>query len=235
MIELAAPRAVLFDLDGTLIDSLPDLVIAANRMRSTLGEPPLDRELVSSFVGNGVRNLVHRVLTGRVDGQAEAPRFERGFATFRSLYLEHCCVESRLRPGAVETLTELRSRGIACGVLTNKSEAPMRKILAHYGLEPYLGAAIGGDSEFGRKPDPAGAFEAARRMGIDPRVDHCWLVGDSMTDLRTAAAAGMAAIAIRGGYHHGEPFERCEPGPARVIETLDELLGLSEMPIAPAM
>lgn len=235
MSELEAPRAILFDLDGTLIDSLPDLVRSANAMRAALGEPPLDRELVSRFVGNGVRNLVHRVLTGRIDGQADASRFERGFAIFRSIYLEGCCAESRLRPGAVETLAALRGRGIACGVLTNKSEAPMRRILEHYGLAPHLGAAIGGDTEFGRKPDPVGAFEAARRMGVDPRRDHCWLVGDSMTDLRTAAAAGMSAVAIRGGYHHGDPFERCDPRPARVIETLAELVGLAEMPVARAM
>ena len=235
MNEFASPRAILFDLDGTLIDSLPDLVRSANAMRASLGESPLDRELVSRFVGNGVRRLVHRVLTGRVDGEADASRFEHGFAIFRSLYLEGCCVESRLRPGAVETLAALRARGIACGVLTNKSEAPMQRILAHYGLAEHLGAAIGGDTEFGRKPDPTGAFEAARRMGVDPRTEHCWLVGDSMTDLRTAAAAGMAAIAIRGGYHHGEPFERCDPRPARVIETLGELAGMAEMPLARAM
>jgi len=235
MTEFGPPRAILFDLDGTLIDSLPDLYRSANAMLAALGEPPLDRELVSRFVGNGVRNLVHRVLTGRIDGQADAARFERGFAIFRASYLDGCCVESRLRPGAVETLAALRERGIACGVLTNKSEAPMLRILEHYGLSSHLGAAIGGDTEFGRKPDPVGAFEAARRMGVDPRRDHCWLVGDSITDLKTAAAACMSAIAIRGGYHHGEPFERCDPRPDRVIETLGELVRLVELPLARAM
>lgn len=228
MIELGRPRAILFDLDGTLVDSLPDLVRSANAMRAELGETALDHELVSSFVGNGVRKLVHRVLTGRIDGETDADRFERGFGLFRGLYLEGCCVETRLRTDAVETLADLRARGIACGVITNKSEAPMRRILAHYGLDPHLGAAIGGDTEFGRKPDATGALEVARRLGIDPRRDHCWLVGDSITDLRTAAAAGMAAIGIEGGYHHGPPLAACDPRPACVIGRLGELVGLVE-------
>lgn len=235
MIDLGRPRAILFDLDGTLVDSLPDLVRSANAMRAELGEVALGPGLVSSFVGNGVRKLVHRVLTGRLDGEAGAERFERGFGLFRAIYLEGCCVETRVRTGAVETLAELRARGIACGVITNKSEAPMRRILSHYGLEPHLGAAIGGDSEFGRKPDTAGAFEVARRLGAEPDRDHCWLVGDSITDLRTAAAAGMPAIAIEGGYHHGTPLGECNPRPARVIKGLDELVALVESRLMPSM
>jgi len=226
--NLAFPRAVLFDLDGTLVDSLPDLAVAANAMRTELGEPPLPTDTIARFVGNGVRKLVHRTLTGRLDGEADEARFAHGFARFRTLYLERCCEATVVREGAVETLVALRERGIACGVVTNKSEAPMRRILEHYRLAPHLGAAIGGDTPFGRKPDPATLVEAARRMGIDARTESCWLVGDSTTDLKTAVAAGIPGIFLRGGYHHGEAPERIEPPPTRTIERLWEVVELVE-------
>jgi phosphoglycolate phosphatase len=227
MIEFGPPRAILFDLDGTLMDSLPDLVRSANRMRAELGAAPLDRERISRFVGNGVRKLVHRVLTDAIDGEAEDARFRLGLATFHRIYLEGCCVESTLRPGAAETIARLDSMGIACGIVTNKSEAPMRRILEGYGLSRHVRAAVGGDTEFGRKPETGTSLEALRRLGIDGRVEHWWLVGDSLTDLRTAAAAGVPGIAIRGGYHHGEAFERCDPRPARIIDRLSEVADLA--------
>lgn len=226
MIELGVPRAILFDLDGTLIDSLPDLVRSANAMRAELGEPPLGRERISRYVGNGVRKLVHRVLTDSPDGEAEAARFERGLATFHRIYLDGCCLESVLRPGAVETLARLDAKGIACGVVTNKSEAPMRRILEGYGFSRHVRAAIGGDTPFGRKPETGSSLEALRRLGVDGRTEPWWLVGDSLTDLRTAAAARVPGIAIRGGYHHGEAFERCDPRPARIIDQLSEVADL---------
>lgn len=226
MSDLGFPRAILFDLDGTLVDSLPDLVRSANAMRAELGEPPLGRERISGFVGNGVRKLVHRVLTDAPDGEAEPARFERGLASFHRIYLEGCCVESTLRPGAVETLAGLGALGIACGVVTNKSEAPMRRILDRYGLSPHLRAAIGGDTAFGRKPGVGTSLEALRRLGLDAGSDRWWLVGDSLTDVRTAAASGVPGIAIRGGYHHGDALDRCEPRPARVIDRLLEVVDL---------
>jgi phosphoglycolate phosphatase len=226
MRELGFPRAILFDLDGTLIDSLPDLVRSANAMRAELGGPPLGPERISRFVGNGLRRLVHRVLTDELEGEAESSRFEAGLATFHRIYLEGCCVESTLRPRAAETLERLAAMGVACGVVTNKSEAPMRRILDGYGLAGRIRAAIGGDTPFGRKPGTGTSLEALRRLGLDGQADRWWLVGDSLTDLRTAAAAGVPGIAIRGGYHHGEAFECCDPRPARIIDQLSEVADL---------
>lgn len=226
MNELGLPRAILFDLDGTLVDSLPDLARSANAMRAELGEPELDADRIARYVGNGVRKLVHRVLTDSIDGEAEAERFGRGLATFHRIYLEGCCIASTLRPDALETLERLDSRGIACGVVTNKSEAPMRRILDHYGLSRFVRAAVGGDTAFGRKPETGTSFEALRRLGLDGRNDRWWLVGDSLTDLRTAAAAGVPGIAIRGGYHHGDDLARCTPRPARTIDRLSEVADL---------
>ncbi|MFA5537662.1 MAG: phosphoglycolate phosphatase [Gemmobacter sp.] len=183
---------VLFDLDGTLVDSAPDLRAAANRMLADEGAAPIDLATTISFVGNGVPVLVERIIAAR--GLAR-PHGEL-VANFLRHYEADAATLTRPYPGVPQMLETLRDAGHRLGICTNKPEAPARDILRLLGLDGYFPVVVGGDSLPRKKPDPAPLFHAARLMGGGPVA----YVGDSEIDAEAAGAAAFPFALFTGGY-----------------------------------
>ena len=189
-------RAVLFDLDGTLADTAPDLAAAANRMRTEQGEKPLPLERFRPFASAGARGLVHAAF-GVKPGDAEYEAMRESFLNF---YAERVCRETRLFPGVAELLRELRSRDVRWGIVTNKATRFTEAIVAALKLAP--DCVTCGDTTPHLKPHPASLLHAAEQLGLRP-ADCCYL-GDDLRDMKAARAAGMRPIAVDWGYHHPE-------------------------------
>lgn len=217
---LTAPANFIFDLDGTLVDTVPDLAFAVDEMARAVGLPPPGPDRVRVWVGNGLTQLIKRALTGRMDGEAAPEQVARAAALFKAAYADHYCVDSRLYPGARETLAALRAAGKRLAVVTNKNAAFTEPILRHYGLAPYLDTVLSGDSLKRQKPDPEPLFEAVRRLGGGT----AWLVGDSANDVQAARAAGLPVVCVSYGYNHGHDIREAQPD--AIIDSLTELLPL---------
>ncbi len=187
-------RAVLFDLDGTLADTAPDLAAALNRLRAdqSLGALPLEQ--LRPFASAGARGLVH-VGFGAKPGDGEYASLREAFLEY---YAERTCVETRLFPGVAELLEEFARRSIAWGVVTNKATRFTERILGALGLAP--ACVVCGDSTPHLKPHPAPMRLAAEQLALS--VQDCVVLGDDLRDIQAAHAAGMRAIAVHWGYHH---------------------------------
>ena len=211
------PKAVLFDLDGTLIDSARDLHASINLLlaRHVLG--PLTLPDVVSMIGNGVKKLVERafVAGGRpLDEEA----LEREHDAMIGIYGDHLTVLTVLMPDVLDILDALAERDVRMAVITNKPQMPAEAILDHFGLSTRLSAVIGGDSGVIKKPAPDMVFAALEKLGVRP--EDAVLVGDSPADVGCARAAGLPVIAVRGGYT-SVPVE--EIGADLLIDRLSEL------------
>jgi phosphoglycolate phosphatase len=189
--------AVIFDLDGTLVHSVPDLHVAVNRLLAEEGQPPVPLDAVAAMVGEGASRLVQRAFAAvdiRLSDTAAGYYTER----FRELYLEEPCARTTLMPHARRTLDALAERGIELGLCTNKPVAHTRVILDRLALADYFPAVIGGDSLAVRKPDPAPLLATLAPLAAAPAASV--FVGDSVTDRDTAHAAGVKAVLVEGGY-----------------------------------
>jgi N-acetyl-D-muramate 6-phosphate phosphatase len=186
--------AVLFDFDGTLADTAPDLAAAVNRMLVEQGYEPLPLERLRPFASAGARGLLHAAFGLKPDdAEYKAMREE-----FLDLYAETCCRDTRLFPGVAQLLEELGKRGLRWGVVTNKSTRFTAEILAHLELKPDCVAC--GDTTPHLKPHPASLLHAAEQLGLAPAA--CAYLGDDLRDMKAARAAGMRPIAVEWGYHH---------------------------------
>lgn len=200
-----APEAWLFDLDGTLIDSAPDLAGTANDMRQQRGLAPLPYEALRSVVGMGARGMV-RVAFDTVPGD---PMFESLRDEFLAQYPTRMLRETQVFPEVVPVLARLEQLGIPWGIVTNKIERYTAPIVEGLGLSARAGAVVCGDSTPHAKPHPAPLIEAARRMGIDCAA--CVYVGDDHRDVQAGRAAGMRTVAAAWGYLGiGEPITAWE-------------------------
>jgi len=186
--------AVLFDLDGTLADTAPDLAAAVNRMRREQGLAPLPIERLRPFASAGARGLVFAGL-GAKPGDAEYDALREMFLTY---YGERTCEETRLFPGIDALLAKLHARGIRWGIVTNKALGFTERIVAHLGLDP--ACVVGGDSTPHLKPHPASLLLAAERLRLAPGA--CCYLGDDLRDIQAARAAAMRPVAVECGYHH---------------------------------
>ena len=189
--------AVLFDLDGTLVDTAEDLCGALNKALKALGRPPVAVQAVKGMIGGGFPNLVKRGLEA-TGGPLPEPQFSEVVATARADYEENVAVRSKPYPGVLEALRSLNQRGTKMGVCTNKPAAASRKLLAALGIEKYMSVIVGGDSLPVKKPHPQMAREVLKKLGVG--VEGAVLVGDSETDVKLARAAGLAVILVEGGY-----------------------------------
>ncbi len=196
-VKPAWPRAVLFDLDGTLIDSAPDIRGAVNELLATHGVAPVTLDQVRSFIGNGVKKLVERSFAA-TSGPLSPEALEREYTAMMGIYGKHLTGLTTLLPGARDMLAGLHASGIRLGLVTNKPQRFIETILDHFDLSALFGVAIGGDAGVPVKPAPDMLFSAMQRLGVAP--GETVMVGDSTSDVESAHAAGIPAVILRGGY-----------------------------------
>jgi phosphoglycolate phosphatase len=201
-------QLVVFDLDGTLIDSRRDLADATNALVAELGGQTLSVEAVTAMVGEGAPLLVRRALTAA----GLDPQTPGALERFLAHYDERLTVHTRPYEGLVDALSALRSEGCALAVLTNKPGRPSREILERLELARFFSQVIGGDTGAGRKPDPSGLLSLARRAQAAPSATV--MVGDSPIDAETARRAGAALCIARYGF--GAPAGSLMPGPGEI-------------------
>ena len=185
---------VIFDLDGTLVDSAPDIAWALGAALTEVGvaAPPLDE--TRAMVGDGARTLIERAL----ERAGAAGDVDALLARFVAHYRDHLCVESRIYPGILDALDQLRRAGVRSAVVTNKPGTLARGLLDELGLTPLFTTIVGDGDGFPRKPDPAAARAVIERAGGS--ASRTAVIGDGLADLRMARAAGVRAIAAGWGY-----------------------------------
>lgn len=191
-------RAVLFDFDGTLADTAPDLGRALNRMRTERGMPALPIATVRPYASSGARGLlkIGFGITG------EDPQFPRLRDEFLAHYDQALCVDTRLFPGVPELLDEIERRGLAWGIVTNKATRFTHRVVAALGLSKRVACVVCGDTTPHIKPHPAPLLRAAQDLALPPEV--CCYLGDDLRDVQAAHAAGMSSVAVEWGYHGTE-------------------------------
>lgn len=217
-------RAVLFDLDGTLVDSAPDIAAAANRALAECGLPPRDLGRIRGYVGGGAERLIHRCLTDSLDGQAEPALFEAAHAAFFRHYAAGLTASTLPYSGVVETLETLRARGYALGCVTNKPGRFTAPLLAALDLARWFDVTVAGDSLPVKKPDPAPLLHALAVLGASAGTST--MVGDSMADLKAARAAGIRVLCVTYGY---SPNARlADHAPDGLVDRMIDILPLLE-------
>ncbi len=184
---------LIFDLDGTLVDTKADLAAATNHVLASFGLPLLSAAQVADYVGHGARVLVERAL-----GPTNGCLVSRGFALFMEYYGDHLLDHTRTYAGIERLLAVAQAQGITLSVLTNKPEAASRAIVAGLGLAPYFREIVGGDTLPTKKPDPQGVSYLQRSTGIDSH--ETLLIGDSQIDCETGRAAGVPTCGVMWGF-----------------------------------
>ena len=217
-----APRMILIDLDGTLVDSVPDLAFCVDEMMRRLGREPYGEDRVRDWVGNGVERLVRRALIGRLEGEPDEDEFQRAYPIFLELYAENTSKRSRLYPGVLEGLEWLSAQGYHLGCVTNKAARFTEPLLEDLGIARFFALRLAGDSLPRKKPDPLPLLHAAEHFGVTPADS--LMVGDSVSDVKAARAAGFAIVCVSYGYNHGRDIREARPD--AVIDSLAELPGL---------
>jgi phosphoglycolate phosphatase len=209
--------AVVFDLDGTLVDTAPDLHAHLNEMLSELGRPGLELATIRPLIGDGARALIERGLevSGGIPASADLDAL---FLEFLTRYTARPLRFGAIYDGVRGVLDELQSAGVRLGVCTNKAQAPTDRLLAELDLERYFAVALGGDVLSVRKPDAGHLRVVLERLGVDP--PQAVMVGDSQTDLLTARAAGLPCVLVSFGY---TPIAARELGAEAVIDHMAEL------------
>lgn len=195
-------QAVLFDLDGTLIDSASGIAEAINRTLLDLGHAQVEEPMVRSWIGDGARILLQRALAHAGATPANASdAFEQAYALLMRHYADSLPLQARAYPGAAEILPWLHGRGIHVALCTNKPERFIAPLLQALDWQDSFEAILGGDSLPEHKPDPAPLLHIAEGFGVS--ATHCLMVGDSRTDAEAARNAGMPLALVDYGYHRG--------------------------------
>jgi len=213
------PEMILIDLDGTLIDSVPDLAYCVDAMMGALEMPEHGEAKVRDWVGNGVERLVRRALVGQLEGEPDEDLFQRAYPIFLELYAENNAKRSMLYPGVQEGLEFLKGAGYQLGCVTNKAEQFTLPLLRDLGIADFFEIIVSGDTLPKKKPDPMPLLHAAEHFGVEPKA--ALMLGDSMSDVKAARAAGFRIICVSYGYNHGQDIR--EFGPDAVIDSFVEL------------
>ena len=212
-------RLVLFDLDGTLVDSVGDLAWCGNEMLRSLQMPLHDPQAARRWVGNGLERFVKRVLTGDMEAEPGETLFNAGLEIFKRLYAEHASDHSLLYPGVIETLDYLAGLDLQLACVTNKPEPFTSGLIKAMGLAGYFGVVVAGDTTAKKKPDPMPLHYAADHFAIP--YAQCLMVGDSSNDVLAARAAGFSIVCVPYGYNHGHDIR--DSNPDLVVENLNQL------------
>lgn len=215
-------RLALLDLDGTLVDSVPDLWASADEMLRAGGRAGISLERVRSYVGNGVERLVHRCLSGDLEGQAPDDEFGPALECFNRLYARYNGRDARVYDGVREGLDRLREAGVMRACVTNKPRRFTLSLMHGLGLDGHMNLVLGGDDLARKKPAPDGLLRACKelRVGVGDSV----MIGDSGNDVLAARAAGMPVLCVDYGYNHGRDIRDARPD--AVASSLDDLVSL---------
>lgn len=216
---LQKPKMVLIDVDGTLVDSVPDLTYCIDEMMRRLGRPACGEANVRTWVGNGVERLVRRALVGRLDGEPSDADYAQAYPVFLELYAQNTSKRSCLYPGVREGLEYMSSQGYRLGCVTNKAAQFTIPLLRDLGIHDVFGIVVSGDTLPVKKPDPQPLLYAARHFGVEPHDS--LMLGDSKSDVAAARAAGFQIICMSYGYNHGEDIRNYAPD--AVIDSMAEL------------
>ena len=194
-------RAVMIDLDGTLLDTIPDLAVAANMMLTELGRPALPESLIRNFVGKGIYNLIERTLTGSMDGKPDADLFQQALPIYERSYKAVNGKHTTIYPGVKEGLDLLRAQAFPLVCVTNKSERYTLPLLDYVALSGYFVQVVSGDTLPQKKPDPAPLLYACKQLQVAP--GEMLMIGDSLNDAQAARAAGCPIFCVTYGYNEG--------------------------------
>ncbi|TNF34124.1 MAG: phosphoglycolate phosphatase [Gammaproteobacteria bacterium] len=200
---------VLIDVDGTLVDSVPDLAYCVDEMMKQLGMPLRGEERVRQWVGNGVERLVRRALINQLDGEPDEVLFQKALPLFEALYRENTSKRSRLYPGVQEALDFLKTTNVRLGCVTNKASQFTLPLLKDLGVHDYFELVVCGDSLPEKKPHPLPLLHAAEKLGVTP--ESSLMLGDSRSDVKAARAAGFHIVCMSYGYNHGEDIRNYHP------------------------
>ena len=198
-------KAAAFDLDGTLLDTLPDIAEAAQRMLADLGLPATGADNVRRYIGGGIRCLTKRLLTGQMDGEPPTAEFERALELFEHHYRDTLTQHTQPFPGVEEGLRLFTRAGLKLACVTNKTESFTLPLLDATGLRVFFDLVVAGDTLPSRKPDPLPLLYCAQQFDVQPR--ELLVVGDSGNDTLAARAAGCPAFCVPYGYSDGEVRE----------------------------
>ena len=220
------PELVLVDLDGTLVDTLPDMAFCVDRMLSQCDLPAAGQARVGEWIGNGIETLVRRALAAGLGREVDDESFARALPLFTDLYEQNTSERSRVYDGVPAGLDFLRTAGVALACVTNKAGTFTTKLLAEFALDGYFSLVVSGDSLPRKKPDPMPLVHAARHFSLAP--EHAVLIGDSANDVKAARAAGFGIVCVTYGYNHGDDIRSSNPD--ALIDSLAELPELFVLP-----
>lgn len=213
------PKLIMFDLDGTLIDSVPDLAAATDVMLQSLGREPAGIAKVRNWVGNGAQVLVRRALTdGYEKTTISLEQENEALGLFMQAYAEVNSL-TEVYSGVLESLKFLQELNIKMALITNKPARFLPNLLHEMGLANYFDWVIGGDTLPQKKPNPAGLLWVMQQAGV--KADECLFVGDSKNDIQAAQAAQVASVAVSYGYNYSEPISASNP--TIIVDDLREL------------
>jgi phosphoglycolate phosphatase len=215
-----APKLIMLDLDGTLVDSVPDLTVAVDQMLSAVGKPTAGDAKIRTWVGNGAHALVARALSDAMDypkDLQESVEYQQAYQLFLDYYEASNGVTACTYPGVKEALARWRQKGIKLAVVTNKPMQFTTPLIEGVGIAHFFDFVSGGDSLTKRKPEPDQLLDIMAKAGAS--AEDSLMVGDSSNDIDAAHAAGVSALAVPYGYNHGRPVEECNPD--QVVDSLD--------------
>lgn len=222
MNQTFTPELIMIDVDGTLVDSVPDLAWCVDETMKQIGLPVRGEAAVRNWVGNGVVRLVERAVINDLYAEHDVDLFNKAMPIFNELYAENTSKRSNLYPGVREGLDYLKTTGIKIGCITNKAEQFTHPLLKDLGIWDEFEIVISGDTLEKKKPDPLPLLHGARELGANP--ENSLMLGDSTSDVKAARAAGFAIICMSYGYNHGEDIH--DSNPDAVIDSMAELKSL---------
>ena len=213
------PKLIMIDVDGTLVDSVPDLAYCVDELMIAMGRDKWGEAKVRHWVGNGVPKLVERSLTGELEGTVNKDDFDKAYPIFLDLYADNTSGRSSLYDGVREGLDYLKSQDYTLGCVTNKAKQFTHPLLKDLGIFDEFEIVISGDTLEKKKPDPMPLLHAAKHFNIEPKES--MMLGDSISDVKASRAAGFEIICMSYGYNHGDDIR--DANPDLVIDSMAEL------------
>jgi phosphoglycolate phosphatase len=225
-LQFTNKKVLLFDLDGTLVDSVPDLALSINAMLEALGRRTYPVDTIRQWVGNGAQTLVKRGLSGNttIDETLEPKLVAKALEIFLDYYGQNVSVSSVAYPEVLQTLSTLKERGYRLTIVTNKPIAFVEPLLTSLGLYHLFEYSIGGDSLEQKKPHPLPLLHVCEKLDVS--LQECVMIGDSKNDILAAKGADMQSIAVSYGYNYGEDIALHKP--EAIVDSFQNILALFE-------